>query len=208
MSAERYSLNEVLAPGKHDLLVSIVHLINSHAVFIYPTETIYGIGGVYHSETVKKRIYEAKQRPPEHALILLGANLSAFDALDLIWPPSAQALAAAFWPGPLTLVLPRRNAEATGLRVSHHPFIVALSRYCNIPIFSTSANKSGIPYSNDSQAIYEQFKTTVDFMVDAGPLPFSLPSTIVKITADDSVSLLREGVITSVLIKNALSHGH
>jgi L-threonylcarbamoyladenylate synthase len=204
MSAERISLDRLLLPGGHKKLEDLAASIKQGAVFVYPTETIYGIGGMFGIHGVEDRIFQIKQRESDHRLILIAADRSAFDMLQLAWPPSALRLATAFWPGLLTLVLPGEPGIETAIRVSPHPFIIALSTYLDSPVYSTSANMSGTSYVNDSHIIYEQFKGTVDFMIDAGRLAESLPSTIVKISSNDTVSILRKGAIDSEIVRKTL----
>jgi L-threonylcarbamoyladenylate synthase len=109
----------------------------------------------------------------------------------------AQHLAAAFWPGNLTLVVPlgMKGTRTLGVRVSNHPFIRALSEYIDEPLYSTSANRSGEPYHGDPEHIAALFDGRIDFMIDAGILPPSAPSSVVAVDREGSVKILREGAI-------------
>jgi L-threonylcarbamoyladenylate synthase len=204
MRAERISLERLLFPEGRKKLDDLAASIKQGAVFIYPTETIYGIGGLFGVQGVEDRIFRIKQRQTDQRLILIAAERTAFDPLHLAWPPSAVRLATAFWPGLLTLVLPGETGIETAIRISPHPCILALSSCLDNPVYSTSANVSGTPYVNDSDIIYEQFKGAVDFMIDAGKLTESPPSTIVKISLNNSISILRHGAIDPELIRKAL----
>lgn len=201
MPAERIDLQTLLAPEGGRRFAEIAARIEHGAVFIYPTETIYGIGGRYDDSIVYKRILSVKQRTPHRPMILLGASTAQFDPLLCKFPPAARRCAAAFWPGLLTMVLPTPSApEGIAIRVSNHPFVSMLARFFALPIFSTSANVSGEPYQPDPGSIYRTFTDRVDFMIDAGVLPSSLPSTVVRISAENEVTLVREGRIPAAEI--------
>lgn len=177
--------------------IEISDKIKNGAVFIYPTETIYGIGGRADIIDVEKRIRLIKGRKEKNPFIIISSNQESFNKFNIKFTKKAKRLAEKYWPGYLTLVLPINNKENyIGIRVSNHPFIIELNKYLNIPIFSTSANLSGKPYINDPDLIYNVFSDKVDFMIDAGPLPTSKPSTVVKVKLDESVEILREGIIS------------
>ena len=205
-SPDRIPLRSLLGPENGACSARMKELaarIANGALFVYPTETIYGIGGCFGVPGVGEKIFLAKKRATGSPLILIAPERASFDALSLIFPPAAEALSRAFWPGMLTLVLPSSRSNGPGgigVRVSKHPFIKALFKYCNLPIYSTSANMSGEPYVNDTDLIYGQFSDAVDFMVDAGPLPDSPPSTVVKVGEDNTVTVLREGAISAAKI--------
>lgn len=173
----------------------IVNRIEEGALFVYPTETIYGIGGIP-NEDVEERIYNAKVRKPDNPLLLISSSLEHFDFLNLEINKKAKKLAEKFWPGNLTMILPshQNNEIKTGIRVSSHPFIQKLCSNLKKPIFSTSANISGEDYKNDPQYICNIFQDNIDIMFDMGILPDSEPSTVVMVGNDD-VNVLREGVI-------------
>ncbi len=195
--AEKIPLSALLGgPHSQGLLQSISGRIEAGEIAIYPTETIYGIGGRADSSDVKNKIVKAKQREPRQPMILIAANKENFIDFNVHFSPIAEILARRFWPGNLTMVLPFENkAAAIGVRVSDHPFIRELFKTVKTPLFSTSANRSGHAYVNDPAVIYSLFKDRVDFMIDAGALPPSPPSTVVKILSDDRVEILREGKI-------------
>jgi len=201
---ERILLQTLLDPPRgNPELKRVARAVAEGAVFVYPTETIYGLGGV---PSVKEKICSLKGRFSDQPMILIAPDRSFFAKLPLVFPPSAELLARKFWPGRLTLVVPSRGVqEGIALRVSGHPFIKALFRHCDVPIFSTSANLSGSTYVNDPEGIFSVFSGKIDFMIDAGPLPASLPSTVVRIGHDNTVTVLREGAVPSRLIVEALT---
>jgi L-threonylcarbamoyladenylate synthase len=194
---ERIPLAALLSGAKAQTAVSaLADRIKNGAIFVYPTETIYGIGGRADDETVEKRIRAVKERQKPSPFILIAAKVAHFNSLDLRFTPNAALLAKKFWPGNLTLIVPSPlSSVGVGIRVSNHPFITALFSFLNIPLFSTSANMSDRPYVNDPDVIFKTFYGNVDFMVDAGKLPETRPSTVVKINSDDTVELVRKGVV-------------
>lgn len=209
---DHFQLSDLL-PGNGEIassegLRSIAERIRRGAIFVYPTETIYGIGGSQAVPAAKDRIFKAKRRAADNDLILIAPDRSFFSQIPLIFPSSAEKLAEAFWPGKLTLVLPLRNdAAGVAIRIVKHPFIEAIFRFLDAPLFSTSANISGEAYVDDPAAISALFAGKVDFMIDAGRLPESPASTVVKVGRDGAVEVLRTGAIGIGPIKEVLKAG-
>lgn len=193
---KRISVDEFL---KYDASSSnftkLVKEVGEGALLIYPTETIYGIGGIPEGY-VEEKIYKAKIRKPDNPILLISSSLDHFNFLNLNVNSIAKKLADKFWPGNLTIILPHKNNGSikTGIRVSDHPFIIKLCNSLKKPIFSTSANISGEDYKNDPDFIWKTFEKTADLMFDMGELPYSEPSTVVMVEKD-VVKVLREGVI-------------
>jgi L-threonylcarbamoyladenylate synthase len=201
---DRITLAEVLSADR-SVLLRIAERTFGGEVFVYPTETIYGIGGRADSAAVEKCIISIKGRSKQSPFIMLAADISNFASYDISFPSKARILAEKFWPGNLTLVLPWKNHESgAGIRISGHPFIAALCKEIDMPVFSTSANMSDEPYQNDPDEIFRKFNGQMDFFIDAGKLPESKPSTIVRIKADDSFEILREGAIAKDIILKTL----
>lgn len=204
MQPERILLDDLLnAPDASRRMERHAIELSYGALVVYPTETIYGIGGIATSENVRQRIIGAKQRTPENPLIIVTGDRSHLGTIPVCFPEIAIKLADHFWPGNLTLVLPLADANGTlGVRVSPHPYLVSLAKYLAVPLFSTSANYSGTPYQNDPDHIYDIFCNSIDCMVDAGILPPSAPSTVVKVDENQNVVVLREGAISKQQIIN------
>lgn len=196
MKAERITLASLIGPmPQSGALQRIAGEIRGGAVFVYPTETVYGIGGIV-DNIRERRIIEAKKRPPSNPMIIAAGSIDDFEGLGLEMHASARALARRFWPGNLTLVVQSRTlGRKTGVRVSPHPFLAALSPLLKQPLYSTSANISGERYDGSPDAIFSIFSNSVDFMVDAGPLPPSSPSTVVDFADNGMPAIVREGAI-------------
>src|SRR5512133_3655076 len=208
MKPERIPLDRLIAPGTGHLMHDIASQIAQGAVFVYPTETIYGIGGSTLVASVHSAIYEAKKRPASNSMIHLAGKHSVFSELLDNAPNAEHFLAKKFWPCLLTIVVASEsNPDGTEIRVSGHPFISMLYKYADFPIYSTSANLSGEPYNPDPDYIFSSLHHGIDFMIDAGHLPPSPPSTVIKFTDSCTVKVLREGVLTKTAIADALQSG-
>ncbi len=177
----------------------------------FPTETVYGLGADARNPMAVAGIFGAKGRPTFNPLIV--HVISAAAAQDLAqFNPQAEALADAFWPGALTLVLPKKTGLAdlvtaglltVGLRVPAHPVAKALLRYFNGPIAAPSANLSGKVSPTNAQHVAEGLTGLIDGILDGGPCEIGLESTIIGFNADGPV-LLRPGGIPSEAIESCL----
>jgi L-threonylcarbamoyladenylate synthase len=186
-------------------LVPVVAHIRSGGLVAYPTETVYGIGGVCSIEA-SMRVRELKGREEAKPLIALVSNRESVGALE--WTPEAVELAATFWPGSLTLVLRDPSGlfpdgvrdsgrRAVAVRVSPHRLVSHLIQKLGEPLTSTSLNRSGEPAITTGSAAREflvKLETQDVWLIDGGSLPPSLPSTIVDCTTAPP-SVLREGAI-------------
>lgn len=170
----------------------------------FPTETVYGLGAHALDPDAVARIYAAKGRPGYNPLIVHLANADAARALTSAWPAEADALAAAFWPGPLTLVLPKDDRvpdavtaglPSVALRVPAHPVAHALLRAAGIPVAAPSANRSTEVSPTTAQHVARSLGGRVDVIVDGGPCPVGIESTVLSL-AGPVPTLLRPGTIS------------
>lgn len=166
-----------------------------------PTETVYGLGGNALDPRAVARIFEAKQRPYFDPLIVHLADRSWLPRVARDVPALAQRLAERFWPGPLTLVLPRTSAipdlvtsglETVGVRVPDHPLTREVLRLADRPIAAPSANPFGRLSPTTAQHVAEQLGDRIDLILDGGPCRVGVESTIVRVEGD-SLVLLRPG---------------
>ena len=183
----------------------------------FPTDTVYGIGVAPATPRGIERLFAAKGRPPDRAIVLLLADADQAAAIATL-TPAGVALAAAFWPGGLTIVLPRRAdgafrlalttdpaaapLETIGLRVPDHPAPRAIARGLGA-LPTTSANRSGEPEARDAAEIDSRLGAALDLILDAGPAPGGSPSSVVDATTD-SVTILRHGVVSERQIAQVL----
>lgn len=172
-----------------------------------PTETVYGLGADATQDAAVARIFEAKGRPADHPLIVHVADLADADAFVARWPDFAQTLARRFWPGPLTLIVPRRAGVATasaggqdsiGLRCPSHPVAQALLRAARelgvAGVSAPSANLFGRVSPTTAQHVASEFGDDL-IVVDGGPCEVGIESTIIDCTRGEPV-LLRPGHVT------------
>jgi L-threonylcarbamoyladenylate synthase len=168
----------------------------------YPTETFYGLGALARDAAAVARLARAKGRPDGRPLPLVVADRAQLDEVAVLSPLAAR-LADAFWPGPLTLVLPARpglppdieaGTGAVGVRIPGSDLARALARAAGGAIVSTSANLSGDPPPTRPEALAESLRARLDHVLDGGATPGGLPSTVVAVEAD-AVRLVREGAV-------------
>ncbi len=182
-------------------------LLRDGALVSFPTETVYGLGADASNEAAVRRIFSAKRRPAEHPLIVHIADASALDRWARSVPAGARALAAAFWPGALTLILPRSAAagdavtggeDSVGLRVPSHPIARALlQRFVALGgdgIAAPSANRFGRVSATTAQHVAEDFGEGVAMIIDGGACTHGIESTIVAFTEEEP-RLLRLGAV-------------
>lgn len=193
-------------------------LLQRGEVIVYPTDTVYGLGADARIEKGIAKINTIKGRAGETQKPFLIAVADAPMAEEYaLWSATADMLARVFLPGPLTLVLPKKNnlpsiltaSETTiGIRMPNHPFCLALARALQGPVVSTSVNQTGAAplghLENIARALGDRAEE-VPCVFDAGILPPSAPSTIVRLLGD-TVEVLREGAISKADIEKVLNH--
>jgi L-threonylcarbamoyladenylate synthase len=180
-----------------------IRILRTGGIVALPTDTVYGIGVALDAERGIERLFEAKRRLADRAIMLL---LDAAEQARAVgaWPPAAAALAEAFWPGGLTVVvdqLPGANLppeltggrETIGLRMPDHACPRSLAAAIG-PLPVTSANLSGLPPARDAAEIATQLGDAVDCIVDGGPAHGGPASTVVDCTVDP-VRILRVGAV-------------
>ena len=169
----------------------------------FPTETVYGLGADATNGAAVARLYAAKERPSFNPLIAHVADAAAALALAR-FDPAAERLAAAFWPGPLTLVLPKRadcpvaelataGLDTVAVRVPSHPIARAILMAFGRPVVAPSANRSGHVSPTTAQHVLSDLRGRIELIVDGGPTPMGLESTIVACL--DRPVLLRPGAL-------------
>ncbi|MCA9565870.1 MAG: threonylcarbamoyl-AMP synthase, partial [Myxococcales bacterium] len=189
----------------------IVSALRAGSVVAIPTETVYGLGADGLNEDAVARIFAIKGRPSNNPLILHAADVEHAKSLVAQWPAAAEELAARFWPGPLTLVLPRRShvpaavtagLETVAVRVPSHPVMQALIRRCGSPIAAPSAN----PYMGVSPTrashVLRSLGDKLDWIVDGGPTTFGIESTVVGLHG--TPTLFRRGSISESALRESL----
>lgn len=176
-------------------------------IVAFPTETVYGLGVNANDTQAVSRLFQIKQRPKEKKLTVLIADKSFINLYDVDISPYAQKLIDVYWPGPLTLVIPRKNGEDIGLRVPKHKVVVDLIKDCGFPVVAPSANISGQPDLTNAKDVYDVFRNKVDIVLDYGDSNIGTPSTVVKVNKN-SAKILRHGAISEEEIYRYLHFEH
>jgi L-threonylcarbamoyladenylate synthase len=189
-----------------------VEVLRAGGIVALPTDTVYGIAVALNTPGGIEALFAAKQRPPDKGIMLFLADAAQAPEIGG-WPPAATALAAAFWPGGLTLIVPQRpdvplpaaltgGATTIGLRVPGHDTPRALAAAIG-PLPTTSANISGVPEARDAAEILEQLGDVVDLVLDGGPANGGPASTIVDCTVEPP-RILRAGAIPVADVERVL----
>lgn len=191
--------------------MSVAHaaeLIRAGRLVAFPTETVYGLGANALDAEAVARIFAAKRRPRTSPLIVHVHSIAMARDLASVWPAAAQMLAERYWPGPLTLVVPKRDCipdivtaglPTVGLRVPAHPLALELIRAAGVPIAAPSANRftelspTAAGHVPDSLA---------DYLLDGGPANVGIESTVLSLAGDPL--LLRPGVIPVTEIESII----
>jgi L-threonylcarbamoyladenylate synthase len=176
----------------------------------FPTDTVYGLAALAFEARTIDSLYIVKGRNSQRAIAVLIGDITQLTLVVAQMPPMALPLAEAFWPGPLTLVVPGNpklpaNLSPTsniGVRMPNHPFALALIRQTG-PLAVTSANLSGQESCTTAEAVYEQLQGRLHLIIDGGTSPGGVPSTVVDCTGSDPM-VLREGPISAQQIFAAL----
>jgi L-threonylcarbamoyladenylate synthase len=175
----------------------------------FPTETVYGLGAAALDPDAVARVFEAKGRPATNPLIVHVTGAEEARALTTSWPEAAARLAARFWPGPLTLVLPRSarvpdlvtaGGPTVAVRVPAHPVALALLRAAALPVAAPSANRSTGLSPTLAEHVLRGLGGRIDLILDGGPTAGGLESTVLDVTTDPP-RLLRPGLVTPAEIE-------
>ena len=185
-------------------LARAAEIINYGGLVVFPTETVYGLGADATNASASSKIYKAKGRPSDNPLIIHISEPSEAEKYtetsDIYY-----ALARAFMPGPLTVVMPaketvpaetRAGLSTVAVRCPSHKVARKLIELSGVPIAAPSANLSGSPSPTKASHVIDDMMGRVDMIIDGGDADFGLESTIVKIESNDEITLLRPGKIT------------
>ncbi len=190
-------------PCSKESILWAAQLIREGGLVAFPTETVYGLGGDGLDPQAIKAIFVAKGRPQDNPLILHVDSLNKAKGV-CFFTETAETLAKAFWPGPLTLVLPKKPVvppEATAglptvaVRCPEHPVALALLAACDNPIAAPSANASGRPSPTTAHHVAQDLQGKIPLILDGGPCEFGLESTVLDLTGAVP-TVLRPGAVT------------
>jgi L-threonylcarbamoyladenylate synthase len=187
-----------------EAMARAAQILQAGGLVAFPTETVYGLGANALDEAAVARIFEAKGRPARNPIIVHAPTIEDAKSLASAWPATAQKLAERFWPGPLTLVVPKAacvpdlvtaGGPTVALRMPAHPVALALLRACRLPLAAPSANRSTELSPTLPQHALAGLGDRIDLLLDAGPTSGGLESTVVDLTTEPP-RLLRPGLVT------------
>lgn len=207
---QRINPNQISATD----LQAACELLRKGEVVAFPTETVYGLGANALDGAAVEKIYQAKGRPASNPLIVHVDQPSAARELVSEWSETANRLAAAFWPGPLTLVLPKKTAipnivtaggPTVAIRVPQHPVALALLREVGLPLAAPSANRSNAVSPTTAEHVLLGLNGRIPLILDGGPCAGGLESTVLQLGVNPP-TILRPGLISRQQIEQVLGH--
>lgn len=192
-----------------DLAIS---LLKAGKLVAFPTETVYGLGADATNAGAIRRVYDVKGRPATNPLICHVAGEEVAVRYARHWPAAAHQIAAAFWPGPITLVVEKTpdivdlataGGNTVGLRAPNHPLTLELLKKFDRPLAGPSANRSTRVSPTTAQHVRDELGDKVDLILDGGPCTVGIESTVLDLTADHP-AILRPGHITRAQIEQII----
>jgi L-threonylcarbamoyladenylate synthase len=201
-----------LLPANPESIVEAAEAIRNGGLVAFPTETVYGLGANALDVNAVARIFTAKGRPAADPLIV---HLSSVDQITRIVrsvSPAALTLAEAFWPGPLTLILPKRpevpdlvtsDLDTVAVRVPDHPVALALIKAADLPIAAPSANRFGHISPTTAQHVWHDLRDRVDIILDGGAATIGVESTVLDLSTSPA-RILRPGGITREMLESII----
>ena len=187
-------------------------ILREGGLVVFPTETVYGLGANALDAAAVRRIYALKGRPATSPLIVHVASVDQAKELAAEWLPQTGRLAREYWPGPLTLVVPKKpiipdevtaGLASVGLRMPRHPVALELLRVAGVPIAAPSANRFTQLSPTTAGHVREAFGTETPFLLDGGPCEVGLESTVIAVT-HEGLEVLRPGMAA---VEDAVSSG-
>ena len=201
---------EILSAASSDVIIRALEILHGGGLVAFPTDTVYGVGALAFDGKAVESIYTAKDRPIEKAIPILIGEVQDFDEVATDISHMARELAVRFWPGPLTILVPKKpglpesvSATSTvGVRVPDHEIARALLRAAG-PMAVTSANLSSRASPTTAEEVLAQLDGRIELIIDGGKTPGGVPSTLVDCTGDE-IKVLREGPITEEELRSVL----
>ena len=199
-------------PVNEQSIALAAQLLRRGELVALPTETVYGIAADARNGAAVEKIFEAKGRPQDNPLIVHIADLSMWHGLVAEFPPRARALAEAFWPGPLTMVLPRgpevsdvvcAGLDTVGLRMPSHPVVQAVIKASGVAFAAPSANLSGKPSPTNAADTLTDMDGRLPLILDGGDSAVGVESTVISLAGEHPV-LLRPGLVTKEQMEEVL----
>jgi len=203
----------VLFADRPGALAQAVAVLRSGGLVAFPTDTVYGVGAHAYLPAAVARLYAAKVRPEGKAIPLLLGDAADIERVSRNLPPLTQRLTNAFWPGALTLVVPRNpelpdivtaGGPTVAVRLPDHPVPRALARALGAPLAATSANLSGQAEAASAADVLAQLDGRIDLLLDGGHCAGGIASTVLDLTVQPP-AILRQGALNPGLLQRLLA---
>jgi len=201
-----------VSPEEERKLRRAGEILKAGGLVAFPTETVYGLGGDAMNPQAARKIYTAKGRPSDNPLIIhIGRFEDLFEIVKEV-PAAAARLGEVFWPGPLTMILPKAEnvpyettggLETVAVRFLSHPVASKLIEYGGVFVAAPSANASGKPSPTSAGHVVEDLSGRIDMIVDGGPVGIGVESTIIDLT-EGTPRILRPGYVTQEMLEDIL----
>jgi L-threonylcarbamoyladenylate synthase len=201
-----------VVPAEASAIHEAAAILRRGGLVAFPTETVYGLGADAENEAALRALFAAKGRPADHPVIMHLAGASQIERYAAEIPPEARQLAAAFWPGPMTLVLRRNDKvsnlvtgglDTVGIRVPVHPVAQSLLREFGGPIAAPSANRFGRVSCTRAEHVMHELDGRVELILDGGECEVGLESTIIDVSRG-APAVLRPGAVTAEMVASVL----
>lgn len=189
-------------------------ILREGGLVAFPTETVYGLGANAMKPDAAAKIYKAKGRPSDNPLIVHIADVNQVSDLAEDITAQAQRVMEAFWPGPLTVILPKKHEvpdevtaglNTVAIRMPDHPVALAIIKSAGVTVAAPSANSSGKPSPTRAEHVLQDLNGKINMIVDAGPCKVGLESTVLDLSVENPV-ILRPGAITREDLESVLGH--
>ena len=196
--------------AEENIVDEAAELLKSGGIAAIPTETVYGLAANAYDVEAVRSVFRAKGRPQDNPLILHISSIDMLHDIAVTVNPLALSLAECFWPGPLTMIFPRKPhvpAETCGgldtaaVRMPNNRFTLKLIERCGFPIAAPSANTSGKPSPTSAAHVLADMDGKIPLIIDGGEGRFGVESTVIAFDSDDSVRILRPGAVTPEMLR-------
>ena len=204
-------MNTQLLPATEASLALAARLLADGELVAFPTETVYGLGAHALDAEAVRGIFTAKGRPADNPLIVHIHDRSQLKDICEV-DDLAIRLMDAFWPGPLTIILPRKAAvpdvvtaklDTVAVRMPSHPVAMAMLKACNLPIAAPSANRSGKPSPTSAQHVFDDMDGRIPLIIDGGESDVGLESTVISLVGEKPC-ILRPGGVTKAMLEGVI----
>ncbi len=203
----------VLSALDSKTLIHAVDILARHGVVAFPTDTVYGLAARAFDTTAVDRLYSIKGREHTKAIAVLLSEIRQLPLVTSHLSEEMKLIAKAFWPGPLTMIVPKHanvpdivsRSKTLGVRIPDHRIARQLIDLSG-PLAVTSANLSGAPNTVTAEEVVAQLEGRVDLVVDGGKTPGGIPSTVIDCVSD-KLEVVREGPISLKMIQKVLKNG-